>query len=200
MKEELLRQAKYKELLKLIGSSEKLDDLEYKAYALQKSGQFEGAMQVWTQLIASDERASFYNERGVCKFNMRFKHALDDFNQAISLEIENPYFWSCRAYVKDKLGDTEGAIQDYEQAHKLDPEDATILNNLGLAEQKLGYTQRSREFFKKSNELIGYKEEGLEEAAKQPDLSLKSRWREMKKMMSSWTEFKQFLKELVGRN
>ena len=196
MKDELLRQGKYQELMELIGDSQEIADLEYKAYALQKSGAFEDAMQVWNQLISMDERASFYNERGVCKFNLRFKHSMDDFEKAVELEPENPYFWSCRAYVKDKLGDTEGAVRDYEKAHELDPEDATVLNNLGLAEQKLGYTSKAREFFQKSNELIGYEEEGLDQEVQEPDLSMRSKWREMRKMMSSWKEFRQFLREI----
>lgn len=197
MKKELLQEGKYKELIDLIGDSLNAEDLEFKAYAMQKSGKFEEAMVVWNQLIARKETvASYYNERGVCKFNLRFKHSLQDFDQAVKLDGNNPYFWACRAYVKDKLGDTEGAISDYEKAHQLDPEDATILNNLGLAEQKLGYTAKARQQFQKSNDLIGFKEEGLDVHAAEVDLSMRSKWQEMKKMMSSWQEFRRFLKDI----
>ena len=120
------------------------------AFAYQKSKLWDEAMNTWTTLIALyPDAAEYYVERGVCKFNLRFKHAIQDFDYAIEMEDDNAYFYSCRAYIRDKIGDSEGAIADYSKALELDPEDAIILNNLGLAEQKLGYTARARERFKK---------------------------------------------------
>ncbi|MFY0644257.1 MAG: tetratricopeptide repeat protein [Bacteroidia bacterium] len=196
---ELLDSGNFAEVIMQTSNSTNADELQWRAFAFQKSGEFETAMDVWNQLILRlPEAASFYNERGVCKFNLRFKHSLDDFDKAISLEPENPYYWACRAYVRDKLGKTEEAVADYQKAHDLDPEDATILNNLGLAEQKLGYTSRARERFKKSNDLIGFKEEELEPEAETTleKTGWKARWAEVGKMLSSRKEFKKFLKEL----
>ena len=184
------------------------------AFAYQKNKEWEKAMDVWTILIAHNpDIAEYYVERGVCKFNLRFKHAIQDFNQAIEMEPTNAYFYSCRAYVRDKIGDTEGSVEDYTKALELDPEDAITLNNLGLAEQKLGYTARARERFKNSDDLLGVKsldtsrytpsnkdadltENGIgthplpEIESKKPTL-----WSEFKKM---WTKegFKAFWKEL----
>ena len=79
------------------------------AFAYQKSKLWEEAMNVWTTLIAKyPDAAEYFVERGVCKFNLRFKHAILDFNEAIEMDPTNPYFYSCRAYIRDKTGDTEG--------------------------------------------------------------------------------------------
>ena len=50
-------------------------------------------MSCWNKLIAMDaSNAEYYNERGVCKFNMRFKHAMQDFDQAILTGTRKPLF------------------------------------------------------------------------------------------------------------
>ena len=99
----LFQSAKYTELVKGIKGSPGMELLEIKGFALQKLGRFEEALEVWNELISKDQHvASYYNERGVCKFQMRFRHAIDDFDKAISLEPDSAYFYSCRAYIKDK--------------------------------------------------------------------------------------------------
>lgn len=181
---------------------------ELLAYAYQKNKQWEEAMNVWNALIiAQPNNASFYNDRGVCKFNLRFKHAIQDFDKAIELEPENAYFFSCRAYIKDKTGDTEGSVKDYQKALDLDPQDAITLNNLGLAEQKLGFTARARERFKYSDDLLGIKTiDSREDNGSENDLgnspktksteNKKSIWSEFKKMWSR-DGFKEFWKDLT---
>ena len=89
---------------------------------------------------------------------------------------------------------------------ELDPEDAIILNNLGLAEQKLGYTARARERFKNSDDLLGIKTidsredltengTGFAPNVKNTTAAKPSIWLEFKKMLSV-VGFKQFLKDL----
>jgi Flp pilus assembly protein TadD len=150
--------------------------------------------------LTAPENAAFYNERGVCKFQMRFKHAIQDFNEAIRLDPAEPYYYSCRAYIRDKIGDIEGAIKDYSTAHDLDPSDAITLNNLGLAEQKFGYTKKARERFKDSDDLLGIKTidsmpeiKPKFESIPQPKPTI---WTELKNMISSKSGFKSFLKDL----
>ena len=41
----------------------------------------------------------------------------------------------------------------------MDPEDAIALNNKGLVEEKLGYKEKSKLSFDRSNELVGYEPE-----------------------------------------
>ena len=203
--QELFEAGKYAKVIsKLKGTPSQL-----LAYAYQKNKQWEEAMNVWNSLIvAQPNNASFYNDRGVCKFNLRFKHAIQDFNKAIELEPENAYYYSCRAYIKDKTGDTEGSVEDYQKALDLDPEDAITLNNLGLAEQKLGFTARARERFKYSDDLLGIKtidsrgditDKEAGDTVNKLDVSAKSIvWQEFKKM---WTKdgFLSFWKELMKR-
>jgi tetratricopeptide (TPR) repeat protein len=192
---ELYNQGNYAEVINLLEGSKDSKSVEMLAYSYQKQKQWEKAMNCWNILIQENpENGYYFNDRGVCKFNLRFKHAMQDFNKAIELEPDNAYFYSSRAYVKDKIGDTEGSVKDYEKAHKLDPDDALLLNNLGLAEQKLGYTSKARERFKDSDDLLGIKtiDSRSEPESSTPKSSL---WQELKKMVSSKQGFKNFLKE-----
>lgn len=200
----LFEQKKYVEVVKILKNSQNPEELSLKGHSLQKIEKWEDAMQVWNGLIIqNDLEPYYYLERGVCKFRMRFQHVLEDFDKAVSLSPSNPYFYSCRAYVKDKIGDSEGAIEDYTKAHHLDPEDALILNNLGLAEQKLGYTQKARQSFEKSNELIGYEAQfqtNEDNKKKHQKLVEKSTiWAQIRIMLSSKQEFKKFLIEAFSK-
>jgi tetratricopeptide (TPR) repeat protein len=173
------------------------------AFAYQKSKLWEEAMNVWTTLIVKyPDAAEYFVERGVCKFNLRFKHAILDFNEAIEMDPTNPYFYSCRAYIRDKTGDTEGSVEDYTKALDLDPEDAITLNNLGLAEQKLGFTARARERFKYSDDLMGVKtidsrDPGDYQKLTSTPPAKSSMWQEFKKMLSL-QGFKDFWRDLRG--
>lgn len=198
--QELFDQKEYTAVIKQMKDSEPRPLL---AFAYQKNKQWEEAMHVWNVLIAKyPDAAEYFVERGVCKFNLRFKHAIQDFNVAIEMEPTNAYFYSCRAYIKDKTGDTGGSVEDYTRALELDPEDAIVLNNLGLAEQKLGFTAKAREHFKYSDDLLGIKtidsrepqEYRKIETTPPPKSSL---WLEFKKMLTK-NGFKMFWKELKG--
>lgn len=198
---EAYKKGEYEKVVEILPSPTSKEELWHKAISLQKLGKFESAMQLWNSLIKIDnENAEYYVERGVCKYNLKFRHALEDFDTAISLEPDSAYYFSCRAYVRDKLGQTEGAVDDYRKAHELDPSDALILNNLGLAEQKLGHTSAARKFFKKSNDLIGISTADAEEPQTKPyKPSAKDKWKEVLKMLSSWKEFRAFVKELFQK-
>ena len=174
------------------------------AFAYQKNKEWEKAMDIWTLLIAKyPDAAEYYVERGVCKFNLRFKHARQDFNQAIEMEPDNAYYYSCRAYIRDKIGNTEGSVDDYTKALELDPDDAIILNNLGLAEQKLGFTAKARERFKYSDDLLGVKTIDSREPEEYKKLTptppqKSTLWQEFKKMLTK-DGFKGFWRELKER-
>src|SRR5690606_22991335 len=78
-------------------------------------------------------------------------------DRALNLDPKNPYRYSSRAYFKDRIGDLEGAIADYEKAIELDPEDAVSHNNKGMVEEKLGYQAKSKKSYEKADDLVGYK-------------------------------------------
>ena len=110
--------------------------------------------------IAIDEdanNADYYSERAVCYIHTgQLDLSMFDMNRAVEIEPDYSYRYSCRAYLKGKMGDARGAVADYQRAVELDPEDAIAYNNLGLAQENLGYWEKARENFRKSNQLIGY--------------------------------------------
>ena len=195
--QKLYDEGQYQKVIDQLKNDDRAEALELVAYSHQKLNQWEAAMEKWNALIAKHpDKPYFYNHRGVCKFNLRFKHAMDDFDKALMLDPSNPYFYSTRAFVKDKTGDTEGSVRDYEKAHELDPNDALILNNLGLAEQKLGLTAKARERFKNSDDLLGVKtiDSRSEPPSTPPPAS--TLWKELRKMVTTKEGFKDFLRDL----
>jgi tetratricopeptide (TPR) repeat protein len=178
-----------------------VEEISLKGEALQKLKHYEEAMNVWNLAISNyGDQPDFYAERGVCKFHLRFKSSMEDLNRAIELDPDNGYRYACRAYVKDKIGDTEGAIEDYTKSNELDPGNDITLNNLGLAEEKLGHTQSARSRFKNADSIAGiahitdkyFKEEQTPVAKPKSSIS-----QELRKMLSSKAEFKAFWKDAL---
>lgn len=106
-------------------------------------------------LDQSPNSAEIIGLRGVARFYLKDIHCLDDLNEAIRIDPENPYRYSSRAYIIDILGDTEAAIQDYLKAIELDPEDHIAHNNLGMLQDKLGRKELAQNHFQKSDQLMG---------------------------------------------
>jgi len=98
----------------------------------------------------------FY-ERAVLYTNLKKNDlALFDLNKLIELESDNPFFYACRAFVKTGLKDMSGAIKDYQETIRLDPEDAIAHNNLGLLQEQYSYKSDAEKSFERSNEILGY--------------------------------------------
>lgn len=57
--------------------------------------------------------------RGIKSFEDKPADALMDFNQVIELNPEHSAAYCYRAFLKDRLGDTQGASEDFNKAHKL---------------------------------------------------------------------------------
>ena len=185
------------------------------AYSLQKTGKFEEAMQHWNVLSAlNPEDAYVYLERGVCKFNLRFKHAMEDFDKAISLQPDNAYFHAAKAFVLDKVGRISEAVYHYELSIKLDPENEITLNNLAVTEQKRGNQSKAEEWMRMTDDLLRSKgllpepEPAVEDQPKEfipadiieptPSVESTSKWVEIKKMVSSKEEFVKFLQDALN--
>lgn len=130
----------------------------------------------WNEALIAFERAfkelsehpDFIHDRAVCLFNLgRKKEALAELNRAVGIQPDYSYRYASRAYMRNALKDIHGAIADYKKAIELDPEDAISMNNLGMLEEQLGYTQEARERFQLADELntimtergISYQEE-----------------------------------------
>lgn len=129
-----------------------------KGIAKVKENDFLTAIEHFTLAIQEDSNnVECYAERAVAYLNTnQFDLSMFDMHRCIEMEPNNSYRYSCRAFLKAKIGDTEGAIADYEMAVKLDPEDAIAYNNLGLVQETKGFRVQAQKSFEKSNELIGY--------------------------------------------
>jgi tetratricopeptide (TPR) repeat protein len=67
--------------------------------------------------------------------------AIDDYNQAITLDPNYVNAYYGRAYEKSKTGDRQGAIDDYDRTITLDPNYANAYNNRGIIKSELGDKQ-----------------------------------------------------------
>jgi len=128
---------------------------EKKAIDAYQGKNFENAVYWYSRAISvSPDDAELLSERAVAYFHRNMlKESLADMNRAQELEPNKPYRYSSRAYIKDAMGDTAGAIEDYKIAVKLDPEDAVAHNNLGLLEEKLGHMAQAKAMFELADAL-----------------------------------------------
>ncbi|MFT6998293.1 MAG: Flp pilus assembly protein TadD [Cryomorphaceae bacterium] len=122
---------------------------EKKAIDAYRDKDFENAVYWYSRAISvSPDDAELYSERAVAYFHRKMpKESLADMNKAQELQPQKPYRYSSRAYIRDSMGDTEGAIEDYKIAIELDPEDAVAHNNLGMLEEKLGHMAQAKAMF-----------------------------------------------------
>lgn len=115
--------------------------------------------------------ADILSARGEAYFALgKLKEALVDLDEAATLEPKNPFRYSSRAFVKERLGDTADAIEDYKKALEIDPSDATIQNNLGLLEEKLGYEIKAKKRFEIADEI--YKLDQLNASKEKEDTNI----------------------------
>lgn len=172
-----------------------------KFYAEHK---FKDAIYWYTRALSLSPNADIYSERAVSYFhNDQLKESLEDMNRAQELEPERSYRYASRAYIKDAMGDVEGAIRDYEKAIELDPDDAIAHNNLGLLIEKLGHHQKAKVFFDFAD-AMAQKEQGDATAMVdrprniQSDLNKERRGTslgsEVLKVFTSADQFKEFLR------
>lgn len=133
-----------------------------------KENDHHGAILIFTQVLAAEPKnADALSQRAVAYLNLeQYELSMTDMNLAIEYDPEYAYRYQCRGYLKARLKDHEGAVADYEKAVELDPEDGIAYNNLALALEQMGYQQKSRANFDKSDELMGIKPRTYAEAPK----------------------------------
>lgn len=144
------------------------DALYTRAMCYRKIEQFENSVLDLNSILERlPEEPTLLCERGISHFlNKDIDAALTDMNLAVTIEPNNPFRYSSRAYIKAET-DVNGAIADYEKAIELDPKDEISLNNLGLLQENAGKMNAAKKSFKKSNELIGYDPEKRTEKKEQ---------------------------------
>lgn len=186
-----------------------------------KENDFESAITLFSQSIDENSQdVDSYAERAVCYLHLKkYELSMFDMNKCIELDPNYGYRYSCRAFLKSAIKDYQGAVDDYQHAVDLDPEDIVALNNLGIAQENLGYYDKAKKNFKKSNDLLGYDpeqreivgdiamdKEDAEEARKQQELNAseenesnenesgKKKRRLMMDVFSKKGEFRQFIR------
>lgn len=129
--------------------------LHQKGLALAKKGNYQEAINYYTQTIeAGNQHPDVFNDRAVAYFHINDKlSAFNDFTTSKNLQPDYGYRYACLGFIKDAMGDIDGAIEDYQHAIKLDPEDAVAMNNLGLLQEKKGYQQAASVNFQKADKL-----------------------------------------------
>jgi tetratricopeptide (TPR) repeat protein len=118
---------------------------------------YEGAVVDFTLALEKDPgNPEILYQRAMCYFHLKKKNlALIDADNAIEMQPNYSFRYSCRAFMRDSFGDVIGAIQDYKEAISLDPNDAISYNNLGILEDKMGRRTVSQGYYDKADNLMG---------------------------------------------
>ena len=170
---------------------------------LVRQEKFEEALSLTSSLVANDPNNSDYiGLHGLAKFYVKDISCLEELDKAVSLDPENPYRYSSRAYIRDIMGDTPAAIEDYLKTIELDPEDHIAFNNLGMLQEKVGRQENAKKSFDKADKLLGidkqkpaFPEENLQHTINKK--KREDKWTVMKSIVGSksgWQEFLSFVK------
>lgn len=129
--------------------------LHKQGLALAKENKYAEALTIYSQAINSGYvTPDLLNDRGVAYIHTGDKlSAFNDFTESKNLQPDYSYRYACLAFIKEAMGDIDGAIADYEYALQLDPTDAVSLNNLGLLQEKKGYTKEAKVNFDQADNL-----------------------------------------------
>ncbi|MFK8045499.1 MAG: tetratricopeptide repeat protein [Crocinitomicaceae bacterium] len=181
------------------------NDLLNEAKAKVKDNLNEEALSLFQKALEVNSKGKeVLYERAVLYTNLKKNDlALFDLNKLIELENDNPFFYACRAFVKTGLKDMSGAILDYQETIKLDPEDAIAHNNLGLLQEQYSYKSDAEKSFERSNEILGYNPnrydsarelKSAEEPASKETLSKSTIIKSIFTSKSGFKEFLEFIK------
>lgn len=125
------------------------------AHALLQKGDIEGSIKLYTKALQQNPQdCNLISDRAVAYLHLNEKvKCFADFDLALSLQPNYSYRYASRAFAKNHFGDIDGAVEDYEKAVELDPNDAVAQNNLGLLLEQKGYKNAAEERFKRADKL-----------------------------------------------
>lgn len=129
-----------------------------RALSFMAQSEWKAALIDWNIWFSSTEKNNFdpnaFHDRAICKFHTgAIAEAIEDLNEAATLQPDYSYRFASRGWMKQAAGDTDAAIEDYKHAIELDPEDTIAHNNLGLLEEAKGYKAQAQERFRVADEL-----------------------------------------------
>ncbi|MDX2360411.1 MAG: tetratricopeptide repeat protein [Crocinitomicaceae bacterium] len=192
-----------------------VNKLHEEAHETLKNGDVEKAIEQYTQVLQEHpNHFDVLSDRGVAYLHANNQlGCYADLDRAIELQPNYSYRYACRAFAKNHFKDINGAVEDYEKAVQLDPDDAIANNNLGMLLEKQGYQQAAVDRFDRADKLskaedqlldvIDELEENTPELkervelpeSKEPtveeDQTTKSK--EFKKLFTSKSQFKEFI-------
>lgn len=176
--------------------------------SLQK-GDLKAALSLLNEALAENPfHPDIVSDRGFLYIHLKQnKLAMEDFDLSLDLQPEYGYRYASRAYAKDFFEDQEGAIEDYEKAIELAPEDAISHNNLGLLLQQKGDLKAAETHFEIADQLnekasfqilekVAGEQQSLDRVVIPPsDLVRKQEntISEMKNIFTSKEQFKEFM-------
>ncbi|MEJ6490868.1 MAG: tetratricopeptide repeat protein [Flavobacteriales bacterium] len=185
------------------------------AYKLMQELHYEKAVKLYSKVITQHPNApELYSERGVAYIHLQQQEkSMADLNKSVELQPDYAYRYASRGHAKDFFGDIDGAIEDYEIAAEMDPNDPIVYNNLGLLLEKKGNMISAKEKFRRSDALRE-QEKNLQNVVSEiegktieiPEIQANSNERkivgqekestaeEMKKIFTKKSQWKEFLK------
>ncbi len=93
--------------------------------------------------------ADYYNLAQCHREAKQYKQAIDDYSQAISLNLKNPQAYGHRALAYSCLGQHRKELDDLTKAIHLDPKCVEFLNNRGCCFDELGQYQQALDDYNK---------------------------------------------------
>ncbi|KGG14835.1 tetratricopeptide repeat protein [Prochlorococcus sp. MIT 0603] len=114
----------------------RLKEFEEEAIKKRQSGDIDGALQILNRLYQNNK--VLFNLGLSYQLKREFNKALKFYDKLIELEDNNFSYYNNRACCYEELDELERAINDYNEARKLNPKESTIKLNLSKAKQKLG--------------------------------------------------------------
>ncbi len=145
--------------IKKFGEAIALDtnnDMAYhnRGFAYEQMGNFEQAIEDYSQVIALRPTVRAYYERGLCYgISGQEQQAIEDFNHIISLESDHTLAYANRAVAHRSVGNLEQALKDLDKAIELKPEDDAFYHDRGLTCAQLNKLSQAIEDIDKAIEL-----------------------------------------------
>ena len=120
----------------------------YLSVVYRQSNQLDKALAAIDKAIQlQPNNPNLYNEKSAVLIDLnRYREAAAAINKAIELSPRATFYMN-RGVAKSGLGDKQAAIQDYNQAIKINPNDALAYRNRGLDHYKLGDKQAAIQDF-----------------------------------------------------
>jgi tetratricopeptide (TPR) repeat protein len=159
-----------------------------------KKGKYNEALRCFNQALEiNPDYCDCLTDRAIAYFYLKKNElSIIDLDRAVYLEPQNPFRYSSRAYIKEKIGDNYGAMEDYKKAIELDPDDAIAYNNLGLIEEKLGYMNSAKINFQKADSYFHMQNYSSPEALN--NRSEKNKKEYIKAIFKSKSSLKEFIR------